>query len=187
MFVRTWMSSPALALLAETPLPEAARFMEGKRIRHVAVLGSKGLLGMVSCTDLYRRLATGGVDGWYDRKTLGDIVAQPPPLLQKDLPVERAAEMMLLHHASALPVLEEGRLAGVIGATDIVRAFIYLLGVCEGGARLHLTASDTGDILDEIRERSCGLSIQSLVVCPNPSGGREVVMRVRGRGAVSVA
>ena len=36
MFVRSWMSSPAVVLLAETPLPDAARFMGGRLIHRVA-------------------------------------------------------------------------------------------------------------------------------------------------------
>jgi len=187
MFVRTWMSSPAVALLTETLIPDAIRFMEGRNIHHVPVMGGRGLAGMASSADLHRILASGGGSNLSWRRTLGDVLIQSPLGAPQDLPIERAAEMMLMNHVSAMPVLEEGRLLGMITTSDVLRAFTYAMGVCEGGARLHLHSPDGGDLLEEIRERSCGLTIRSLVVCPDPSGGREVVMRVRGRNGVSAA
>src|SRR5438309_737249 len=114
MFVRSWMSSPAVVLLAETPLPDAIRFMEGKRIHRIGVVARRGLLGLVSSADLYRLLATS--DPWKipAGKTLGDTVIPSAIAATEDLPVERAAEMMVMNHASALPVLTDGRLVGVI-------------------------------------------------------------------------
>ena len=187
MFVRMWMTSPAVALLTETPLPDAPRFMEGKNLLHCAVVGGRGFAGMISRAELCRVLGAGGRPDGSSRKSLGDVLLRSPLSVPRDLPVERAAEMMLLNHVSAMPVLEDGRLYGMITSSEILRAFTYVMGVCEGGARLYLSSSEGVDLLDEIRERSCGLTIRSLVACPDPSGGREVVMRVRGRNGASAA
>ncbi len=187
MVVRPWMTSPTVALLTETSLPDALRFMEGKNLHHCAVMGSRGFAGTVSRAELYRMLASGGPVGGSTRRCLGDVLIRSPLSVPRDLPIERAAEMMLLNHVFAMPILEDGRLYGMITSSEILRAFTYVMGVCEGGARLVLNSSEGGDLLDEIRQRSCGLTIRSLVACPDPSGGREVVMRVRGRNGASAA
>lgn len=185
MYVRSWMSTPAVVLLADTPLLDALRFMEGRQVPQISVIGAEGLAGVVSRGDIHRVLGTGGPFET-SRKTLGNIVVGPPMTVSPDLPIERVSEMMLLNHASSFPVVGEGRLLGMISSSDILRAFSYVMGACEGGARVYHSSSGTGDLLDEIRLRSRGLMIRSLVVCPSP-GGKELVMRVRGRTAASVA
>jgi acetoin utilization protein AcuB len=186
MFVRRWMTAPVVMLPAETPLPEALRFMEGRRIRHIAVPGAHGPVGVVQSADLQRALAS--ADPFAPRaRRLGDLAFPPILTVTPDLPVERAAEMMLLNGVSGVPVLENGRLVGMLTASDVLRAFTYVMGVCESGARLFLGVPERGDLLEQVRLKSRGLVVRSLVACPSPDGGLEVVMRVRGRQGITAA
>jgi acetoin utilization protein AcuB len=41
-----------------------------------------------------------------------------------DSPAREGARLMLAHTIGALPVLDDGRLLGIITETDIVRAFV---------------------------------------------------------------
>jgi acetoin utilization protein AcuB len=181
------MSSPAVALPAETSLQDALRFMEGRRIRHVAVSLPTGSTGIVTTHDLHRSLALGEVYLGRGRRKLGDLLPEQPMSVHPDLPVERAVELMLLNGVTGLPVAEDGRLVGLVTASDIFRAFTYVMGVCESGARISVTALERDNLLESIQEKSVGLVIRSLIACPSPQGGLEVVMRVRGRKGVSAA
>ena len=107
--------------------------------------------------------------------------------MRRGVPVERAVEVMLMNGVTGLPVMENGRMVGLVTASDVFRAFTYVMGVCESGARLSMTALDQENLIEEIAEQSRGLVIRSLVACPSLQGGLEVVMRVRGRKGVSAA
>ena len=48
--------------------------------------------------------------------------------------VETAAQLMLEHQIGGLPVLDHGRLVGIITATDVLRAFLDLMGAAHGGS-----------------------------------------------------
>lgn len=187
MFVRRWMSSPAVALPADTPLQDALRFMEGRRIRHIAVGLPGGGTGIVTTNDLHRSLALGDLYLGRGRRRLGDLLPEQPLSVHPDLPVERAVEMMLLNGVTGLPVVEGGRLVGLVTASDVFRAFTYVMGVCESGARLSLNAPEKENLLEDIKAKSMGMVIRSLIACPSPQGGLEVVMRVRGRKGISAA
>ena len=185
MFVRRWMSSPAVSLAAEMPIQDALRFMEGRRIRHAAVVTPLGGVGIVTSNDLQRSLLS---TGWTAvRRVVGDLLPEIPLSVLPDLPIERAVEVMLMNGVTGLPVVEARRLVGVITASDVFRAFTYVMGVCESGARLTLSVAERADLLDILEEQSRGLVIRSLIVCPSPQGSLDVLMRVRGRKEISAA
>ena len=146
-----------------------------------------GRTGIVTSNDLNRSLASGELYLGQGRRVLGDLLPEAPLSVYPDLPMERAVEVMLMNGVTGLPVAEGGRLLGLVTASDVFRAFTYVMGVCESGARLSLTALDRENLLEEITEKSRGLVIRSLVACPSPQGGLEVVMRVRGRKGASAA
>ena len=92
---------------------------------------------------------------------------------------------MLEREVSGLPVVEDGRLTGMITESDVFRAFTRLLGVNEAGARVVLSVAEGSDLMEEIRRRTAGLAIRSLTATSR-DGGWEVVMRLRGRTPVVI-
>jgi len=56
--------------------------------------------------------------------------------------VEEAALLMREQSIGALPVVEDGRLVGIITESDIFDAFIEIMGLSEPGTRLNLEAED---------------------------------------------
>src|SRR5690606_23761704 len=48
--------------------------------------------------------------------------------------LEKAAQLMLKHQIGGLPVLDHGRLVGIITETDVLRAFLDLMGASRGGS-----------------------------------------------------
>ena len=53
---------------------------------------------------------------------VGDVMASPPVTCAPDDPLERAATLMHEHSVSRLPVVEGGRLVGIVARGDILRA-----------------------------------------------------------------
>jgi acetoin utilization protein AcuB len=90
--------------------------------------------------------------------------------------------MMLENKVSGLPVVEEGRVVGILTESDLFRALCQMLGIGEKGARVVMSVDDDDDLLARIRRRLSGLAMRSLVTVHDPKHGRwDVVLRVRGR------
>jgi acetoin utilization protein AcuB len=95
---------------------EAILVMKLHRIRHLLVLDRGGLAGIVSERDLLPWLF-GELEAKVSDVMTPDLVTARP-----DTPLHRAAALMARHTISALPVMEKGKLVGIITTTDLLRA-----------------------------------------------------------------
>jgi CBS domain-containing protein len=126
--VRDLMTTVVRTLGRNDQLSLADELMRASRIRHLPVLDEDGeLCGIVSQRDLFRgALATAlGYGDVAQQKLLAtlavkeamttDVVTATP-----DMPIARAARLMLDRKIGCLPVLEQGRLVGIVTESDFV-------------------------------------------------------------------
>jgi acetoin utilization protein AcuB len=180
MFVRSWMSSPVHALAPDTRAIDAFEFMRVKRIRRVPVAGDGAVDGIVTLGDLQALLGLHADAHARAATSLADIMTRPVFTVAPSDTLEHAAAIMLEREVSGLPVVEYGRLLGIITESDIFSAFNRVMGVASEGARLVLTLPQTHDLLEGIRLRLGRLALESLAAWRRPEGDDwEVVMRVR--------
>ena len=180
MFVRRWMTTPPAMLLADTPVGDALRFMESRHLGHLAVIGRSGIEGLVTREDL--RIAAGKGDAWTPRRhlELGEV-AVPSVTVTPSETMERAVQLLVERGASALAVVDGGRLAGILSVGDALRALATILGSPDAGARVVVRVPAEADLLDEVRRRSCGLAVRGLAAFEEPGGEMQVILRLRGR------
>ena len=128
MLVRDLMSDEVVTLGRDETLDIADRIMSLGRIRHMPVLDEQGqLCGLVSQRDLFRgALATAiGLAKAAQARLLGallvrDVMTPDPLTTTPDTPVTEAAEVMLRRKIGCLPVLQDGRLVGILTEADFV-------------------------------------------------------------------
>lgn len=183
MFIQDWMSTPVVAIAAGASVLDALRLMEARSVRRLPVLEGEALRGIVAREDLHARLGYGEGLAREAEAAIDGAMRFPVWTVSPRDTLEHAAQTMLERDVSGLPVLEEGRLVGMITESDVFRAFTKILGVGEAGARVVLSLAPGSDLMEELRRRSAGLAIRSLTATPR-DGGWEVVMRLRGRAAV---
>lgn len=163
MFVREWMSAPVVAISGGTSVLDPLRVMEMRSLRRLPVLEGEDLHALLG----YGEGMPAEAEAPMDRVMRSPVVTVGP----RDT-LERAAELMLEKEISGLPVVDEGRLAGIITESDVFRALTRLLGLRESGARVVLSVAEGSDLVEEIRRRSAGLAIRSLSATPRPAAGR---------------
>jgi len=56
--------------------------------------------------------------------TVGEVMTRSVITVRPDLDAHDAAQIMLDHKIGALPVIDEGRLIGIVTETDLLRAFV---------------------------------------------------------------
>jgi CBS domain-containing protein/gamma-glutamylcysteine synthetase len=99
----------------------AASVMNWRHIRHVPVEDDEGrLVGLISHRDLLRLLA----QGWLSRNgqavTVREIMKCGPVTIAPEMPPFEALRLMRSRRIGCLPVVENGRLVGIVTAYDFL-------------------------------------------------------------------
>ncbi len=184
MFVRNWMSAPAIVVPPVVPAGAALGFMGKRRIRRLAVVQDATLVGIVTQGDLVGVIGHGRKVALNPELTVGDVMTREPVVVQRDDTIEAAAQLMLREKVSGLPVMDGEQLVGMITESDLFRAMCDLMGLGEPGARVVLSIPEGDDLIAALGRRSAGKDVRSLVTFRDPSSGMwDVVMRVRGKAA----
>jgi acetoin utilization protein AcuB len=117
-----------------TPIFEARRLMYERRIRHLLVADGADLVGILTDRDLRLNLPSPatGLSVWeinyiLMKLTVGEVMTKLVRTTGPDRNIEAAAQQMLEHRVGALPVLDEGKLVGILTETDLLRAFVDAL------------------------------------------------------------
>ena len=111
-----------VALPAYT-MEDAQQLFSKYDIHHLPVvtaLDEPKLLGIVSSTDLLRFYVTPKPRGAVDVR-LGDLMTRDPRTITPDLPIREAVRLLAQSAFNSLPVVSDGRLAGIVTTRDIVR------------------------------------------------------------------
>jgi acetoin utilization protein AcuB len=120
----------------ETKLARMAELMRERKLRHLPVVDDSGrLVGIVSHRDVQRAepspittLDVGEVNYLLAKVTAGqllhaDVVTASPGML-----VEEAGRLMRDRRVGCLPVVEEGKLVGIVTGVDLVDFFLEVTG-----------------------------------------------------------
>ena len=185
MFVRNWMSAPAVVIPPVVPVAAALGFMERRQIRRLPVVDYGRLVGIVTRNDLVAAIGRGRPDRRTGEKAVDELMAKKPITVHPEETLERAAEIMLRNRISGLPVVDEERVVGIITESDVFRALCRMLGIGEKGARVVMSVKDDQDLFAVVKKRLNGLGMRSLATVHDAELGRwDVVVRARGRAAV---
>jgi CBS domain-containing protein len=142
MMASDLMTKDVMTVLPETSLADAARMMLARHVSGLPVVNAKGeLVGMLTEGDLLRRteLGTdGGQPSWvktflmpsalasdYVRthgRRVGEVMSETPATVSPSTSLTAVADVMRKKHFKRLPVVEDGRLVGVISRADLLGA-----------------------------------------------------------------
>lgn len=180
MLVRDIMRHPVITIGPDTTLEEAFRTMRAKSIRHLPVVQADRLVGVITDRDL--RLATSGLlpDPFPPGSRVGGILSREPRTAGPSDPIEDAARVMREEKIGCLPVMEGGRLVGIITNIDLLDALMRMTGVDKPSGRLEARLADRpGEIARLIRllaERN--LSVRSILTYPDSADSVRIVLRI---------
>lgn len=112
-----------VTIAPEEPLFAALERMAERRIRHVLVVDAGRLVGIVSNRDVVRAVMRPGSGLDLHGTTVRDVMtAAPLVTTEPERLLGDAAQQMLDARVSALPVLEAGRLVGIVTSDDLLAA-----------------------------------------------------------------
>jgi acetoin utilization protein AcuB len=141
MLVEKEMSKNPETIGPENYLAEALLKMHKGGFRRLPVLENDKLVGIITDRDLreHARLL--------ERTRTRAAMTKDLLTVAPRTTLEQAAKLMLSHKISGLPVTDAGRLVGVITTSDILRAFLDVMGASEEGSyRIDLVLDKDHDL-----------------------------------------
>jgi acetoin utilization protein AcuB len=132
MRVRDVMTASPITVPPDTPVLDARHLMLERRIRHLPVTDERGeLMGIITDRDIRLNLPSQAtslsvweINHLLARLTVDKVMTQAVLTVGPDRGARDAAQLMLDHTIGALPVVDGGRLVGIVTETDLLRAFV---------------------------------------------------------------
>jgi acetoin utilization protein AcuB len=197
MLIGEYMTPNPLTVGEGMSVTEAADLMKKRKVRRFPVMRDDQLVGIVTDRDL-RSAAPSQVISFdaYERQLMPELHNLLSQIKVKDImshdlitvspgqTIVTAANVMLTHRVSGLPVMDEGnKLVGIITEGDVFRALVDLSGANLGktmfGFRLDDSAGSIKQVADVIRAHDGRLaSILTSYAAADP-GARRVFIRIR--------
>jgi acetoin utilization protein AcuB len=120
---KQWMTRDPVSVRPEVSAAEVASIMRTNQIRHVLVVEDEQLVGIVSERDVHA-VTFGGEPSLSPRIPVRRVMSEPPVSVSAETPLTDAARAMLEQKIGALPVLEQGRLVGILTKADALEALL---------------------------------------------------------------
>ncbi len=111
-----------IAVAPDARITEVLAVLAEKRIGAVLVMQNDDLVGILSERDVVRCLAENGT-GTLDMQA-SELMTPHPTTGGLDIPVPQAMTLMTQGRFRHLPIMEKGRLVGLISIGDVVKAMI---------------------------------------------------------------
>ena len=179
MLIRSLMIEDPITVSDRTSIQEAIHLMKENSIRHLPVVDpSNKLLGWATLADMKQALLPAVVTGM----SLADIMIRNPITIHPDADVETAAQIIYERKVGGLPVVEgEDKVVGVITVTDILGAFIKIMGILTSASRLDVNVGDEQEAFEKVTRviHSQGGDILSMGISPHTDDGKIYYLRLK--------
>ena len=199
MRVRDFMSTNVIGVDEKTSIHDARKIMEAHKIRRLPVLKKDKLVGMVTermileaSPSVATCLSIHELQYLLSKMTVKDIMVKDPYTISPDMPAEEGMKLGQDMGYSGFPVVENGRLVGIVTESDIVRIMIRVLGVREKGKRIDIKASkDFGNMqrIMEILDRHEVVLLSLMTVPPEEEEEEDwlIVLRLKCEDVIPIA
>lgn len=126
MFVRDLMTSAPITIGPLDSLQDAMELMHLRRVRHLPVVDGTKLVGLLTDRDLRRAapsplVPTQNPAALMEQTTVERVMVKEPQTIAPGQAVREALQLFVDKKYGALPVMEQGRLVGIVTPIDVMR------------------------------------------------------------------
>ncbi|ADI03093.1 MAG TPA: CBS domain-containing protein [Syntrophothermus lipocalidus] len=190
MKVKDKMTPNPIVIALDTTVAEAMQLMRDHSIRRLPVMNRGKLVGIVTERDLSEvspspatSLSVFEINYLLAKTKIKDILPKNSQVItvSPDTFIEEAARLMRAHKVGGIPVMENGKLVGIITETNIFDALIDMLGVYRKGTRIDMKVEDRVGVVAEISSiiASKSINIENIVLYPDLArGDYNLILRI---------
>ena len=114
--VRNAMTEDPRSIATSASVVEAAQLMREAHVGSLPITDGEQLVGMITDRDITTRVVAEAAD---PETSVGDVCSRDVISVEADKDHEEAVELMARHQVRRLPVVENGRLIGIVAQADI--------------------------------------------------------------------
>ncbi|MBC9785755.1 CBS domain-containing protein [Heliobacterium chlorum] len=180
MLVEEIMIRDVSVVKADTSVFDALTLAEKMRVRHLPVVEENEVIGIISDRDLRdvkpSVLCSEKLDILTSTYVKDIMHAQVVTVHPLDA-IEDAARMIYEHRVGCLPVVQKGKLVGIVTTSDLLHALVDLMGMGQPGSHLEIELpNQPGALLDITRIiKDNGINIISIYINPDKNMEKRVV------------
>jgi acetoin utilization protein AcuB len=146
MKVKNWIHGKPITIDRDALLQEAMELMKRHNIRHLPVIEEDELVGFITESDLRQFSFPSMVEDI----PVHQVMETNPITIDINTGIDVAAKIIHDNKIGGLPVLKEGKLVGVITASDVLSAFIEVMGVLHSSTRLDIRIDESKGGVDDV-------------------------------------
>ena len=188
MFVAERMTKHPVTMSSDSTVGEVDRKMKKYKFHRMIIVDDGKLVGYLSDRDVMRvapspatSLSKFEIRELLDKLKVRDIMQKKVITVSEDATIEEAALIMYNNKVGGLPVISEvGQVVGIITATDILKTFVNVMGLPDGGkTRITLEVENKVGALAEISKifADNGINLDSLITCKQEDKKYDIVVR----------
>ena len=127
------MITDLITVSPKDTVESAIQIMQQHSIRHLPVVEHNRLVGLVTESSLRPYLSPEKL-----KLPLREVMIINPITIDPEASIDEAARLIYKYKIGGLPVISQGKLVGIITITDILEAFIELMGILKASSRLDI-------------------------------------------------
>jgi acetoin utilization protein AcuB len=181
--VEKWMIRDVITVPPHEKITDAFELMQGRGIRHLPVIENGELKGLVTDRDIRLALIPSPLSTPEERVYHLGALERVDEIMTTDLitvapstTIEEAAKLIAKYKIGAVPVVEQGKLVGILTETDILGVFIEMLETIQSSSRIDVVLGDKPSALDEVYRllQTSQAKVISVSMSPEESAGHPI-------------
>ena len=125
MQIANWMTRDPVCITRQDTLARAKELMDAGQFRRLPVIDNDKLVGIVTERDLRQH------SDYLDSTKVDAAMTPDPVTITPRVTAEDVARLLLQHKIGGLPVVENGKLVGIVSTSDLLRAFLKVVQAAE--------------------------------------------------------
>ncbi len=134
LLVRDFMTSPASSIEADSRLLDAALALRRSGFRHLPIVRGEKLVGIITDRDINRyapsllgNISQEEYNAIFENTPLERVMTKDPLFTTPDTPIGKVVATLHNRKLGCMPVVEDGRLVGIVTVTDMLRLLHQLV------------------------------------------------------------
>jgi acetoin utilization protein AcuB len=146
MLVSNRMTKDPVTVTPDDLLIQGRLKMQKGSFRRLPVVSDGQLVGIITDRDMREHA------GYLDRTEVKAAMSKKPLSVTTATTLEAAAQLLLKHKIGGLPVVESSRLVGIITTSDVLQAFLEVMGASEEtSTRIDFVLGEGGGLAEASR------------------------------------
>lgn len=189
MYVKQFMTSRVFTVSPEDNIADTMALMREKQINRLPVVEKGKLVGIVTDGDLREvspspatTLSIFELNYLVGKTPIREVAVKKVITCTPDTKIEDAALLMREHGIGALPVIESGKLVGIVTESDIFDTFLDIMGFRSPGQRFVIETKDEVGVMVDLASimKEHDVNITSLAVYHLRDNRVQILARLNG-------